>query len=150
MPPLKDERRYHRRCLPSVLCALLAETHPLNDIVHFLHFFFFFFNGSGFIFSVFQHLVLFDSPVAATGESLNRPPKLHNKTRGGRGKKKQKNPQKTMSAISEQDSEAWIRGCLRSSQSNQTSRIDRDQEMERACWQPIGRRGSDGPAASGR
>lgn len=47
-----------------------------------------------------------------------------------------------MSAISEQDSEAWIRGCARSSQSNQTSRIDRDQEMERACWQPIGRRGS--------
>lgn len=47
-----------------------------------------------------------------------------------------------MSAISEQDSEAWTRECLCSSQSNRTSRIDRDQEMGRACWQLIGRRAS--------
>lgn len=54
-----------------------------------------------------------------------------------------------MSAISEQDSEAWTRECLCSPQSNRTSRIDRDQEMERGCWQPIGRRASGGslPAA---
>lgn len=47
-----------------------------------------------------------------------------------------------MSAISEQDSEAWTRECLCSSHSNRTSRIDRDQEMERSCWQLIGRRAS--------
>lgn len=45
-----------------------------------------------------------------------------------------------MLAISKQDREAWMRGHLCSSQSNQMSQIDKDQEMEclpAADWAPV-------------
>lgn len=135
MPPLKDERRYRRRryrrrCLLSVLRAPLGQPHLLNDSVHFPHIF-------TVSFSLFSHnsSLFRRAGHGRSGREITKVASgITQQSTGGRGKKNQ-------SAISEQDSEAWTRECC-GSQSNRTSRIDRDQEMERACWQLIGRRAS--------
>lgn len=127
--PIWIGHSWSRRCFPSVLRALRS-SHVSSAISStfptFLQLCFHLFAS--------PQLVPFPTCRNVTGKSLKRPPELHNYT-GGRGKK-----QNPASAILEQDIlEAWTREGSCSSRSNRTSRLDRDQEVERACWQLIGR-----------